>query len=58
VMKHQITVWFVGDNPAEALTGLVFDDPECAEEFRSDNGYEAVYSFYAVIDLNSVERVE
>lgn len=57
-MKHQITVWFVGDNPAEALTGLVFDDPECAEEFRSDNGYEAVYSFYAVIDTDSVERVQ
>ena len=54
---HRITVYFVGNSAQESLAGLVFDDPEIAEEFRSDNDYKAVYSFTATIDPESAEVV-
>ena len=54
---HELTIYFAGDNEADALEGLPFDEFVSAEDFRDANVLAHVYSFTATIDRDSAEIV-
>lgn len=55
---NTVTLYYVGENPTQALQGFPFDSWESAEEYRKDTfPDDLIYSVVAVVDESTMEIV-
>jgi hypothetical protein len=53
----EITLYLVGVDEEDAITNLLFDSYETAEDFANDNPGTNIYTVDGTVDYTTIQRV-